>query len=340
MLLPLTMWVQAAWYNAYQLPVSEPVKAQRMIDDHFRAFEEMGINRVFFLIKHPNGKVYYRSRYAPPACSWDPLDYVLREGREHGIEVHPYLNIFAEGEALLRQHPEMAEQKSNGTRLEWASPTFMGVRERMLNMIREVVEKYPVDGMQFDRLRYPDSPLAETGFHPASRSMFKSLYEREPSPRDSDFAQFKCDWITTFVEEAASAARSLRPWMKISCAVYPTPTIATRQAAQQWDRWLNVLDEIYPMTYTADLKRFNRYLKENSTAKGRARIVMGIAAYYPGMTPAKLERQVELCRTTPSVSGVCYFNGFNLISPDYFELVQRLHRPEAAKKASFIGPLM
>ena len=89
-------FVHAVWYNVYQIDLSNQEQAKQIIDQHFKQLAEMKINTIVFLVKYPNGLVYYKSKYARPACDWDVLEYVVKKCREYNMEIHPYLNIFAE----------------------------------------------------------------------------------------------------------------------------------------------------------------------------------------------------------------------------------------------------
>jgi uncharacterized lipoprotein YddW (UPF0748 family) len=146
----------------------------------------MGVNRIYALVKTPDGFVFYDSRTLPRwsqdmldargrkvrvELDWDPLAALIALGAENGIEVHPYVNVFCEGgedpddrarNPLLSAHPEWAVMNRQGERLGWASPAIPQVVDYELGVLREIATRYDVPGLQLDRIRYP-AGTAEAG---------------------------------------------------------------------------------------------------------------------------------------------------------------------------------
>lgn len=325
-----TKFVHAVWYNVYQIDTTDESSAKQKIDEHFKLMSEMKINTVVFLVKYPNGLVYYKSKYARPACDWDTLEYVIKKCREYKMEIHPYLNIFAEEGYFLQENPEYAEVRQDGTRTNWSSPAVKEVRQRMLNMIKEIIQNYDVDGIQLDRIRYQG--YNDVGFNPESVKLYKKKYKKEPNPLDPDFYQFKCDLVSSFVESAYKIVKSYKKNIIFSASVFHTPTTArNNKIAQQWDLWVkeNWLDYVYPMAYTATPEIFKKYLDEDVAtivnSSSSVKLVMGIGAYYKGMDKDKLAYQIKLCLENPVVSGICYFNAYSLFeNPELQEVVKSI----------------
>ncbi len=170
--------IRAAWYNFYRLPPLQ-AQAEPLLRAHVRALQSMGINRVYALVKTPDGFVSYDSRLVPKwsaemldargrkvqvPLDWDPLSALLALGASHGIEVRPYVNVFCEGgedaadrrrNPLLSEHPEWAVQNRLGERLGWASPAFPQVVDYELEILLEIASRYDVGGIQLDRVRLP-----------------------------------------------------------------------------------------------------------------------------------------------------------------------------------------
>jgi uncharacterized lipoprotein YddW (UPF0748 family) len=170
--------VRAAWYNFYRLP---PLRAQAepLLRAHARALQSMGLNRIYVLVKTPDGLVFHDSRLVPRwsaemtdargrktrvELDWDPLAALLALGDELGLEVHPYVNVFCEGgedpedrarNPLLGPHPEWAVTNRRGERLGWASPAIPQVVDHELGILCEIVSRYDIRGIQLDRIRYP-----------------------------------------------------------------------------------------------------------------------------------------------------------------------------------------
>jgi uncharacterized lipoprotein YddW (UPF0748 family) len=308
-----------------------------MIDQHFRDFSEMGINSVFFMVKNPNGRAYYKSKILKPVLirdeisyksdvlNWDPLEYIIKKARENDIKINAYVNIFSENGYYLDENPEFSEKKYDGTTIRWSSPSIKQVRERMIDVIEELAENYNIDGIQLDRIRYDNS---EAGFGSDAMAGFKKKYGKEAAIKDRDFLQYRKDFISTFVEEAGKRIKKIRKNIEYSVAVFHSPTTA-KEVLQDWDRWVKegYIDAVYTMSYTNKPDIFKKYLDENSRLIEKypdVKLIMGVGAYYKDMTPANIKEQVQMCFENANVAGVCYFNSYSLMRDDIFRAVKEI----------------
>lgn len=153
-------------------------------DDVARIMEgaaSAGFNTVFFQIRG-NADAYYRSTLEPWASrlsgalgqdpGWDPLAEAVTQGHLRGLEVHAYVNAFpfwagttppvesVPRHALLA-HPEWLVADGSGTPMAlnsgyvWMSPGNPEVRQRLADVVEEIVAQYDVDGVHLDLIRYP-----------------------------------------------------------------------------------------------------------------------------------------------------------------------------------------
>lgn len=325
-------FINAVWYNAYRIDLKDESLAKQKIDEHFQKFEELGINNVFFLVKDHNGLAYYKTENAKQACSWDVLEYVVKKSKQKNIKIHAYLNVFMEGEDFFNKYPDYMELRKNGKKTRWSSPAIREVRLRILNIIRELIQNYQLDGIQLDRIRYEG--YRDIGYNPKSVSLYFEQYRKYPDPKDPDFYQFKCDLISSFVKEAYQLVKNYNKNIEFSCAVFATPTNSKRNLiAQEWNLWVENgwVDSIYPMAYTSNNETFKRYLAENLEViktNSNVKLIMGIGVYCEGMTPKILEEQIKLCFNAKQVRGVCYFNAFSIFeNPKLFEVIKKISKP-------------
>lgn len=332
-------YINAVWYNVYQINLSSQQDAKAQIDEHFRFFEQLGVNKVFFLVKNPNGRAYYNSEILKPVTvndfvsnkttpiSWDVLDYVIKKAKQHKIAICPYINIFSEDGYFLDENPDFAEKNKDGKAMRWASPAVENVTDRMIDIAKEIITKYNVDGIQFDRVRYENMT---SGYNSESLRQFKEIYGKMPkSEKDADFIKFRQDRINKFIEKAYKKIKKAAPEIEISAAVYHSPSTA-KEVLQDWENWADNgwIDALYTMTYTNDNGRFKGYLNENcDVAKrnnGKVRIIVGMAPYYKNMTPAILAEQLKMCMEKEEIAGVCWFSAYNLMEDRFFEMLKNV----------------
>ncbi len=316
-------FIHAVWYNVMYLNLENEEETKKQIETHIQKFSELKINTLIFMTKDPKGYVYYKSNYAPSKCSWDVLKFVIEQCKRYNIEVHSYINVFKD-EYLTTKYPQYEELRQKGQKTKWVSPAVKQVRERLLNIIKEIITKYDIAGIQLDRIRYEG--YRDIGFNKESIHQYKNKYKRFPSPHDENFYQFKCDLISSFVKEAYYLAKSTNKNIKFSAAVFHTPTTSKKNLiAQQWDLWVKNgwLDMVFPMAYTDSPDIFLKYLKEDIEVvkNTNVKLIMGIGAYYDGMDSKKLSNQIKMCLEEPLVDGVCYFNGYSILEKSDFQEV-------------------
>jgi uncharacterized lipoprotein YddW (UPF0748 family) len=140
-----------------------------------------GFNTVFFQVRG-NADAYYQSSYEPWAKGlsgtlgrdpgWDPLAVAIEEGHAQGLDVHAYINAFpfwagttppteSTPRHALLAHPEWLVAGSDGEPMAlnasyvWMSPGNTEVQERLADVARDITNRYEVDGIHLDLVRYP-----------------------------------------------------------------------------------------------------------------------------------------------------------------------------------------
>lgn len=331
-------FTHAVWYNIYEIDLGDRGQAEAQIDADFRDLEEMHINKLFLMIKNPNGRVFYKSAIAKPILTsgfisykteplyWDPVQYLIEKGKQYNIKICAYMNVFSEEGYFLEEHPEYAEIKKDGKVTKWVSPSIEKVRERIAALAVEIVTKYQLDGFQLDRVRYEE---LDSGYNKESIKEYEKEHRKNPSPKDENFVKYRMGLVDKTVEEVVAAIRKAKPEMKISASVFHTPTTA-KNVLQNWGEWYKkeLFDEIYAMSYTNEPNIYEKYLSENSELiknnKSKTKIIMGIGLYYKNMNPESAEKEIKMTLENQEVSGICYFNFYNAIRDNYYKLIKRV----------------
>jgi uncharacterized lipoprotein YddW (UPF0748 family) len=156
----------------------------------------------------------------------------------------------------------------------WLCPSRPENLEMMVAITRRLASRYPVDGVQFDYIRFCEEPSCY-----CQRCRLKS-------PDNSWRMALINDWI----RQLSAAARQARPGIKVSAAVFPALERAKEEKAQDWRTWLErrYVDYVCPMNYTLDPREFEQRCR---SAPG----VMGIASWK--MSDAgEVRRQIEIVR--------------------------------------------
>lgn len=258
---------------------------------------------------------------------WDPLAVAIETAHSRGIQLHAYLNIYPIWECgrgvpphttpehpywtlgLHRETPNyydpgwrahavtpdgpvaMGEAPSDPVPCQeyiWSSPGVARVHEQSLAVVRDIVRRYPVDGVHFDRIRYP-----------GRRFSFDAETQSRMNVALSPLAQ--ADWqrhvITVWVAAASAAVKAIRPAATVSAAVWFTykktaaMTFSTSQGYHDYyqdsHRWLHegMLDAMAPMIYGAtfneNILHWQVLADDHLTVQGGRQVWLGIGAAIP-----------------------------------------------------------
>jgi uncharacterized lipoprotein YddW (UPF0748 family) len=170
----------------------------------------------------------------------------------------------------------------------WLCPSQEANRALIAASVTEMATKYPVDGIQFDYIRFCEQPSC---FCAHCRSEFEhsigvhigrwpaAVLEGAYVER---FNQWRQKQINDWIEDLASSARRSRPGVAVSAAVFSDLERARVEKAQDWKLWLDrgYVDYVCTMTYTPDLRDFEmKVRKQQAWATQRSKVVVGIGAW-------------------------------------------------------------
>ncbi len=184
------------------------------------------------------------------------------------------------------------------------NPYDTEVREWTLDIIREVCENYGVDGIQLDYIRFPlptyysADRYEDHGYNTDIVAAFKAKYGVDPVSMPithnlwDEWCEFRCDIITSF---AAEASRLVKEYdLTFSCTCFADAGDRQKYVFQDVSAWAEqgIIDEIYPMIYSATLEGQIKYGDELKSIVGdKCDIILGIGTY-DGETPETVRDQV------------------------------------------------
>jgi uncharacterized lipoprotein YddW (UPF0748 family) len=267
-------------------------------------------------------------------ASFDPLAVTIARAHAHGLRVHAWINVSLVASAadpptaethVIRRHPEwlmvsrgiaaeiagldsddraylerLARDVRTRSDLEglYLSPLPTAAADYTAAVVRHIVERYPVDGVHLDDVRYPsdDFDYSRAGLAAFRNSVVKDLplseqrtydarYAREPFVYADTFPErwrsFRQMQLTRLVVKIRDVVKAARPSALLSAAVVPDATDAARHRLQDWPGWLarGLLDAVCPMAYTTDGALFAAQISAARTIAGARSIWAGIGAY-------------------------------------------------------------
>jgi uncharacterized lipoprotein YddW (UPF0748 family) len=181
----------------------------------------------------------------------DPIQYAIDRGRELGLKVFVSFGCFmvAEGAtpypAYMPSGSIMWYYNSGAPRAMttsdpsaeglWADVSRADVRQYTKNVLMDFVSNYDVDGIIFDRIRYPSYNYS---YNP--QGLAEMGISGTPSPTDSTFRNARRDAVTTFLNECYESVTTQKPWMIVGAApiAYGDALTDTYNSVMQfWPKW-------------------------------------------------------------------------------------------------------
>jgi uncharacterized lipoprotein YddW (UPF0748 family) len=195
-----------------------------------------GINAVIFQIRTECDALYNSSiepwsywltgkQGRAPEPFYDPLEFVITEAHKRAMELHAWLNPYRAvknnnsyplaGNHVTNQHPGWILKFGE---LKILNPGVPEVEKYILNIVKDVVERYDIDGIHFDDYFYPYTPVKNED------SLTFKIYQ-------SNFTNIQ-DWrrnnINNLISDVYQLINSINP--KVKFGVSPFGIIENKYA--------------------------------------------------------------------------------------------------------------
>jgi uncharacterized lipoprotein YddW (UPF0748 family) len=289
---------------------------------------------------------YYQSDILPKATNiapdFDPLGTVLHYARQATnnrpgeLEVHAWmvaLRVWKDKPLpgadlrpahVMRAHPDWISKNYRGARFEdsnyFLDPGHPEVQEFVASIAREIAQKYPVDGIHLDYIRYPGN---EWGYNEVSLKRFQQERNRTdtPEPTDEEWSAWRRQQVNDLVRRVRTEIQKVRPNARLSVAAITwgdvpgndfKNTRAYQDALQNWVGWIQAgyVDITVPMNYKRannpiQAKDYLDWVKVATWSKGERHTITGLGAWFNPLDSTL--RQIESSREV-GANGICFFS--------------------------------
>jgi len=344
MIVPLKLEARGIWHRANVFNSEISLDKLR---SNIEEFKSAGINQIYvetlwwghsigqsdLVDYHPNVRYSY-GEYP------DYLTAFIDLAHKAGIEVHAWTETFFHNQnhnhypKWLKNNPSWLNldfygrymQTGKGTEdgFVFIDPANEEVRQFLINYYVELANKFDLDGIQLDYIRYPAESSLETssGYTPVAMNKFMERYnlsgdlkqllieEKSQGKKElyQKWCEFRAEQVTIFVEEVVKAIREVKPDMKISIAVGPDYQHALKDLMQDWKTWVEKgwIDIIAPMAYTFDTDYVKTVVNSmNDISNGLTYNYTGIGAYMEGPT-LLYTNQILISRAADGLGSVIF----------------------------------
>src|SRR5690606_24985184 len=138
---------------------------------YLNKFRELNINAIFFQVKGM-GDAFYKSPYEPWSVAitgergkdpgYDVLKFMIDEAHARDIEFHAWINPYRiatranTGTSYPSLHSSIeSDWVVSHEKIQIYNPAIPEVRQRLVDIVKDLISQYPVDGVHFDDYFYP-----------------------------------------------------------------------------------------------------------------------------------------------------------------------------------------
>ena len=206
----------------------------------------------------------------------DPLKELIDAAHAEGLKVVAWFEFgFScsyqkpDGGALIAKRPGWAALDREGRLVsrngfQWMNGFDPEVQDFLIEMLKEVVENYDVDGVQGDD-RLPALPNT-AGYDPLTVSLYRAEHDGRDPPQDDRneaWTTWRADRLSLFVERAYHELKAIDPELCVSWApsVYPW---SKENYLQDWPRWAREGwgDLFCPQVYRKEVDSYRETLRQ------------------------------------------------------------------------------
>jgi uncharacterized lipoprotein YddW (UPF0748 family) len=216
----------------------------------------------------------------------DPLERLVIEAHRVGIEVYPWFEYgFAAwysgsntptGGHIIQKYPQWALRTSDGkicnkNGFDWMSAINPDVQKFINLLVKEVITKYDVDGVEFSD-RIPAMPV-EGGYDSVTVAMYKSEHGGAVPPvnyQDAAWMRWRADKMNQWYAEVRNIIkqRSNNLFVSSSPSIYPW---SYQEYLQDSKSWIDngIADHFIPQLYRYSFSEYS-YELQNAIAQAGA----------------------------------------------------------------------
>lgn len=330
---------RAVWMSRWDL------KSRTDVEKIVRRVADANMNTIYFQVRG-QADALYTPGLEPWSAElagalgrdpgWDPLAELIDRAHAAGIEVHAWVNACTAwrgatpppattpkpmyldfnaryGNTWLQWRGSTPPRLAEGEYL-WANPAHPAVADRIVAVCKDLLARYPLDGLQLDYIRYGGRDLS---LDPVSNRAYSAAVAQSPGLTRADWQRAQ---VTALVARVRDEALPVRPGARLTTTAWPVYKdrwgfLNGRdgyneyyQDAQGWARQ-GLVSAIVPMLYGPTMRahpeRYEVLARDFVTGAGQGGVVLGIGADLDSF--AAIAAQIEAGRRVGAL-GQAFFS--------------------------------
>lgn len=320
------VWVASVYGLDWPQSVYTVASQKQQYINYLEKFKELNINAIYFQIKGM-GDAFYTSSYEPWSAAitgtrgvdpgYDVLKFMIDEAHARDIEFHAWMNPYriATRASATSAFPAL----HSSVKSEWVldfptiqiyNPALPEVRQRLVDIVKETITKYDVDGIHFDDYFYPEG---ETFTDQADFTKYGAGM--------SSIQDFRRDNVNKAIKGVYDVIVATKPGVVFSVSPAPeiTKNFNTLYAdIKKWSQegWVDI---VIPQLYQELGNQYNDFqlrLSEWSQNSYKSALMVGYGYYRFGdatapaafQSSAELQKQFDLAKLYKKVVGSAMYS--------------------------------
>ena len=285
----LTTFAGLDWPHTKAVNEASVMQQKKELVDILDSLKKSNINTILFQTR-VRATTLYPSAIEPwdacltgkPGCApgYDPLAFAVNECHKRGMEIQAWVVAMPVGKwtshgclKLRKRYPNLIVKRGDEGYINPANPVAAAY---ISSICTEITKKYDIDGIHLDYIRYP-----ETWWPKHSRRKGGEAERRA---------------ITDIVAAVGRSIKSIKPWVKLSCAAIGKYSDLTSHSSRGWNAftkgcqdaqlWMErgLVDQLYPMMYFRG-NHFYPFAVDWAENKYGTAVAAGIGTYF--LSPAE-----------------------------------------------------
>ena len=239
--------------------------------------KKAGINNIFVVV-YNNARTIYPSdvmfkltgnKQLEKFQGRDPLKEMITAAKTAGIKVHAWFeygfssSYSVQGGPIIAAKPKWAARDQNGALVvkngfDWLNAFDPEVQQYMIDLFKEVVSNYDIDGVQGDD-RLPALP-SSAGYDDYTIAQYKLENNGALPPtniKDAGWLNWRAKKLNAFMKRLHKEMKTLKPGLQVTMSPSAYPW-SLEEYLQDWPTWVDSswVDAVIPQCYRYDIAAY------------------------------------------------------------------------------------
>ena len=240
--------------------------------------KKAGINNIFVVVYNSARTIYPSdvmfkltgNKQLEKFQGRDPLKEMITAAKTTGIKVHAWFeygfssSYSAQGGSIIAAKPKWAARDQNGALVvkngfDWLNAFDPEVQQYMIDLFKEVVSNYDIDGVQGDD-RLPALP-STAGYDDYTIAQYKLENNGALPPtniKDAGWLNWRAKKLNAFMKRLHKEMKTLKPGLQVTMSPSAYPW-SLEEYLQDWPTWVDSswVDAVIPQCYRYDIAAYN-----------------------------------------------------------------------------------